>query len=108
MVHQCFYELVKAMDKNAIEADSDPSQVVVNVINPGWCGTELSRAKPSNQGEKVCFALTGWTAERGSRAYTHALDAGREIHGRYLSECHYKAESLYVRSERCRRIQAKM
>jgi retinol dehydrogenase-12 len=52
--------------------------------------------------------MIGWTAEKGSRAYIQALAAGRESHGRYLSECQYKTESQYVRSERGRRIQAKM
>jgi retinol dehydrogenase-12 len=35
MVHQCFHELVKAVDRNAPQIGTDPSGVVVNVINPG-------------------------------------------------------------------------
>lgn len=105
MVHQCFHELVISLDRNDGLKDS---QVILNIINPGWCGTELSRAKPSNAGEKVCFALMGWTAEKGSRAYVHALAAGKDSHGRYLSECQYKLESQYIRSARGRQIQGKM
>jgi retinol dehydrogenase-12 len=103
MVHQCFHELVGALAK-----DEEWNHVVVNVINPGWCKTELSRAKPSNVGERACFAVMGWTAEKGSRMYLYALAAGRESHGKYLSECQIKTESSFVRSERGRRIQAKM
>jgi retinol dehydrogenase-12 len=103
MVHQCFHELVGALAK-----DEQWNNVVVNIINPGWCGTELSRAKPSNVGERVCFAAMGWTAEKGSRMYMHALATGRESHGKYLSECQVKTESRFVRSERGRKIQAKM
>ncbi|KAF9698734.1 hypothetical protein EKO04_003311 [Ascochyta lentis] len=105
MVHQCFRELATCLESCA---SKDGSRVVANMVNPGWCGTELSRAKPSNVGEKICFVLMGWTAEKGSRVYVHALAAGEESHGRYLSECQYKLESQYVRSERGRQIQKKM
>jgi retinol dehydrogenase-12 len=103
MVHQCYHELVGALAKN-----EQWSNVVVNVINPGWCGTELSRAKPSNMGERACFSVMGWTAEKGSRMYLYALAAGKESHGKYVSECQVKSESQFVRSERGRKIQGKM
>jgi retinol dehydrogenase-12 len=105
MVHQCFHELVAHVDQDLKHADS---RLIINIVNPGWCGTELSRAKPSNLGEKFCFALMGWTAEKGSRIYLHALAAGRRSHGQYLSEDSSKVESQYVRSDRGRQIQAKM
>jgi retinol dehydrogenase-12 len=105
MVHQCFHELVAHVDQDVKHTDA---RVVVNIVNPGWCGTELSRAKPSNLGEKFCFALMGWTAEKGSRVYLHALAAGKSSHGQYLSEGSSTVESQYVRSDRGRRIQAKM
>lgn len=103
MVHQCFHELVDALAVSS----KDWSHVVVNIVNPGWCGTELSRAKPHPMGERVCFALMGWSAEKGSRVYAHALGAGLESHGKYMSECQYREESQYVKSERGRKIQKK-
>jgi retinol dehydrogenase-12 len=103
MVHQCFHELVGALSHN-----NDYGNVVVNLINPGWCGTELSRAKPHPMGERICFAAMGWTAEKGSRMYLYALAAGKESHGKYLSECQVKNESQFVRSERGQRINRKM
>jgi retinol dehydrogenase-12 len=103
MVHQCFHELIAVLAKN-----DEYSGVVVNLINPGWCGTELSRAKPHPFMEKMCFAAMGWTPEKGSRMYIFALAAGRESHGRYLAESQVKIESQYVRSQRGRRIQNKM
>jgi retinol dehydrogenase-12 len=103
MVHQCYHELVGALSKNR-----QWSSVVVNLVNPGWCGTELSRAKPSNIGERACFSMMGWTAEKGSRMYLYALAAGPESHGKYLSECQVKMESQFMGSERGRRIQAKI
>lgn len=105
VVHQCFHELAERVDKDVKQTDS---QVVVNIVNPGWCGTELSRAKDTSLGERFCFALLGWTAEKGSRIYLHALAAGQKSHGQYLSEGSNKIESNYVRSNRGRRIQAKL
>jgi retinol dehydrogenase-12 len=40
--------------------------------------------------------------------YMHALAAGPETHGKYLSESQVKIESQFVQSERGRRIQRKM
>lgn len=103
MVHQCFHGLVAALGKT-----NEYFDVVINLVNPGWCGTNLSRAKPSNLGEQICFALMGWTAEKGSRPYIHAMAQGSKSHGKYLSECQVKPESRYVRSKRGRKIQKKM
>jgi retinol dehydrogenase-12 len=103
MVHMCFHSLIANISHRP-----EYKNVVVNLINPGWCGTELSRAKPHPLGERVCFALMGWSAEKGSRMYLYALAKGREGHGQYLSECEVKRESAFVESERSRTIEWKM
>ena len=105
MVHHCCHELANCLSRSSVH---DWSRVVVNMINPGWCETELSRSKPHPLGERVSFALLGWSAEKGSKAYIHAISAGRESHGRYLSECQLKAESGYIQSERGRRNERKI
>lgn len=105
MVHQCFHELVAALSNDKTH---NWSNVVVNLINPGWCGTELSREKPHPLGERFAFAMMGWTAEKGSRMYMYALAAGRMSHGKYMSECQERIESQFVRSDRGRKIQRKM
>jgi NAD(P)-dependent dehydrogenase (short-subunit alcohol dehydrogenase family) len=102
MAHHCFHGLVDAMQKG------EWAGVAVSLVNPGWCGTELSRAKTAGLGEKVWFKLLGWTAEKGSKTYVHALMMGKEGHGRYLSGCTATRESEYVRSERGKRVQEKM
>jgi retinol dehydrogenase-12 len=105
IVHHCYHKLAASLRNSSKQ---DWSRVVVNMINPGWCETELSRAKPHPFMEKASFAMMGWSAEKGSRAYIHAMGAGRESHGRYLSECQFKKESAYVRSERGRRNEEKI
>ncbi|KAJ4349511.1 uncharacterized protein N0V89_008127 [Didymosphaeria variabile] len=105
MVHHCYHKLAACLSNSSRQ---DWFRVIVNMINPGWCETELSRVKPHPFGERASFALIGWSAEKGSRAYIHAISAGRESHGRYLSECEFKQESGYVRSERGQRNEEKI
>lgn len=105
MVHHCCHRLAACLSN---DSKQDWSRVVINMVNPGWCATELSRAKPHPFGERVIFACIGWTSEKGSRVYPHALSAGRESHGRYLSECQLKQESAYIRSTRGRRNEEKI
>lgn len=104
MVHHCYHRLAASLRNSS----KDCSRVVVNMINPGWCATDLSRAKPHPLMETMSFAAIGWSAEKGSRTYIHAIGAGRESHGQYLSECQFKKESSYVQSERGRRNEEKI
>jgi retinol dehydrogenase-12 len=76
-------------------------QIIVNWVNPGWCASELSRYKKSTPlMQKVMFATIGRTAEQGSRTLVHAVLAGKQTHGCYLSECCIKSESDFLRSEK--------
>jgi retinol dehydrogenase 12 len=92
MEHLCFNEFVAGGDI--------PSNVVINLVNPGWCGTELSRNRGSNVGERFMFAIMGRTGEEGSRTLVHGLCADVGTHGKYLSECQVKRQSTYVDSDR--------
>ncbi len=66
--------------------------VIINLLNPGLCYTELTR----NLGPalKVYVAvlrfLLARSAEAGSRRLLHASVAGEESHGKYCSDCEIK------------------
>jgi len=81
-------------------AQPDSARVIFNLVNPGWCGTELGRAKEQGIFERFCFAAIGRTSEDGGRTLAHAVTAGRESDREYLSECVVKPQSEYVRSEK--------
>jgi NAD(P)-dependent dehydrogenase (short-subunit alcohol dehydrogenase family) len=98
MIHLCFNEMA------AEEASGGSNQIIMNLVNPGWCSTELARSRPTNPGEKGAFLIFGRTPEQGSRTLVHAITAGRETHGCYLSECKVKKQSAFVRSDRGRQI----
>ena len=63
--------------------------VTINYMSPGLCVTELSR----NAGFVVWLMiaimrlLLGRTAEQGSRTLLHAAVAGKESHGKFVSDC---------------------
>lgn len=63
--------------------------VVLNAACPGLCKTSLSRNAPAEF--KVTLTARkdkyGRTAEDGSRTLLHAAVAGKESHGRFLSDC---------------------
>lgn len=75
-------------------------QVIVNWVNPGWCSSELDRHKTAPiLIQRVMFTVMGRTAEQGSRSLLHAILAGKQTHGCYLSECRVKPESDFLRSK---------
>lgn len=74
-------------------------QVIVNWVNPGWCASELDRHKAAPPLiQRLMFAVMGRTAEQGSHTLVHAVLAGKQTHGCYLSECRAKPESEFLRS----------
>ena len=105
IVHQCFREFAPLVS-NANERSS--SHVVANLVNPGWCYTELGRSKQEVLPERMIKSVIGRTAEQGSRTLAHGITAGPETHGRYLSECQVKDETSYICSERGEKIQKKL
>ena len=105
IVHQIFRELGPIVSRVNEKASSI---VVLNLVNPGWCYTELGRSKQEVLPERMIKSIIGRTAEQGSRTLVHGVTAGPETHGQYVSECQVKPETSYICSERGRRIQKKL
>lgn len=63
--------------------------VVVNLVCPGLCKTELSRNAPPAFKEHLAsmHKKFGRTAEDGSRTLLHGAVGGKESHGRHLASC---------------------
>lgn len=87
--HLCFLELA---------ARTRDTPVTINVVNPGWCLTELSRYRGEPFIQKVMALIFRRTSEAGGKTLVHAVTAGPDTHGKYLSECQVKPMSVYVRS----------
>ena len=91
--HICFLELVPPANHAAPD-------VVVNLVNPGWCASELSRNREMGVLERLNTHIFQRTAEEGGRTLAHAVTAGLETNGKYLSECRVKEQGSFVRSEK--------
>ncbi|KAI1260933.1 putative short-chain dehydrogenase/reductase family protein [Xylariaceae sp. FL1019] len=76
----------------ALLAPVSRTGVVINMISPGLCKTGLLRHARLVTYVTVSSmtAILGRTAEEGSRTVIHALIAGKESHGHYLSDCKIK------------------
>jgi retinol dehydrogenase-12 len=103
--HLCFNEFRHVVAKRN---QGESNQVIVNLVNPGWCQTELGRYKEKGLGERIMAPLIIRTAEQGSRTLAHGVMAGRETNGQYLSECQVKSQSTWVRSDEGKLIQEKI
>ncbi|KAL3423280.1 Retinol dehydrogenase 11 [Phlyctema vagabunda] len=86
-------------------------RVVINMLNPGLCKTELARnATGLVHVQMVIFkALVARSAEVGSRTLVHAATIGVESHGRYMSDCDVNKNTLssFVTSMEGKRAQEK-
>jgi retinol dehydrogenase-12 len=94
VLHQCFNGLADSVTPSK----KSKNQVVVNLVHPGWCSTDLFRSRQVPLPERIMFALTGRTAEQGGRSLVYGVVQGNETNGRYISECQVKPQSSYVRS----------
>lgn len=77
----CGREIAKLIP---MKGDGDP-EVIVNIVHPGFCYTELGRD------EGVGYAIGAWllakSAEQGGRTLVDGAVKGRESHGGYLECC---------------------
>lgn len=94
MEHLCFLQLVARLPD-----PPTPTHVAINIINPGWCKTELSRYQQEPFWMKFMAMIFRRTSEEGSRTLVHGVTAGAASHGKYLSECQEKDMSAWVRSD---------
>ncbi|KAK1967328.1 short chain dehydrogenase [Colletotrichum sublineola] len=81
-----------AIRQLAAQLPASRTGVVVNLLSPGLCNTGLARyGRMSFRLYFYLFNLVlGRTPEMGSRTMLHALSAGVDSHGQYLSDCEIK------------------
>lgn len=92
--------------------DKDRPQVVLNIVEPGYCQSQLMREKALPWYFEILMtvglATVARTSEQGSRTYIFAATAGWESHGMYLEDCRLSTPYEFVDSEEGHRIQTKV
>lgn len=90
----------------------DKSQVVLNIVEPGYCQSQLMREKSWAWYFELMMilglSLIARTSEQGSRTYISAATAGPESHGIYLEDCKLSTPHEFVDSEAGEKIQKKV
>jgi retinol dehydrogenase-12 len=66
-------------------ADIGKPEVVVNMVNPGMCESELGRNQ--SFAANLFVTIVGKSAERGGRTLLDAAARGQESHGGYTTSC---------------------
>ncbi|KAJ2902197.1 NAD(P)-binding protein [Zalerion maritima] len=86
--------------------------VILNMLNPGLCHSELSRDMRKNVLLWLIVgtfkAIMARTTEMGSRNYPFAATATSDTHGKYFSNCVVAKESAWVRSEKSAETQKRV
>ena len=90
---------------SAISSSPKPL-VVLNLLNPGLCASELFR-DPS-AAFKLQMKVMARSAEEGSRALVDAVGRGKESHGEYLSDCKIARVSDFVLSKKGVKTQSRV
>ncbi|KAJ3399780.1 hypothetical protein CcCBS67573_g03520 [Chytriomyces confervae] len=88
----------------------DCDRVIVNFLNPGLCHSNLT-STAKGWGSFVVETLKYWigrTTEVGSRTLVHALSAGKESHGQYLSDCKVEPPAVFVTSDEGVKVQKRL
>ena len=93
-------------DQSANDAVKGKGDVVINMVNPGFCDSELF--KDPSMPFKMQMKIMGRSAEEGSRALVDAVARGRDSNGQYLSDCKVARVSPWVRSNEGRRTQERV
>ncbi|KAK5991305.1 Short chain dehydrogenase FGM9 [Cladobotryum mycophilum] len=70
--------------------------IILNVVDPGLCKTNLTRNTSFFTSIKTWLikALLGRTAEMGSRTLLHGISEGEESHGKYLTSCDIREDHI--------------
>ncbi|KAL8732101.1 MAG: hypothetical protein Q9181_004079 [Wetmoreana brouardii] len=87
---------------------SDKPDIIFNLVNPGFCHSELGLKAGDPFALKVMKFFLARTTEEGSRNYHAATSAGPESHGQYVNACKVDAVAPLVTSQVGVETQAKV
>lgn len=92
-------KLLEILALRELVAQLRDGAVIVNMVNPGLCHSQLSR--DAGMGMAIMKFLLARSTEVGSRTLVSGLAAGPETHGEYLNNCAVASHDLsaFVRSD---------
>ncbi|CAJ2504894.1 Uu.00g122880.m01.CDS01 [Anthostomella pinea] len=91
----CLSKLLLVLWVRELAARVDGADVVVNVLNPGWCVSEFHRADPAT---RAASRWGAYSAVQGGHCLVDAVVRHEGSHGGYVSEQKVKPVSNFVLS----------
>lgn len=92
--------------------DSGKQQLALNMVDPGFCISELLREGTWAWYFKVMVAVSNAlfarTSEMGSRNYVWAVSAGSQSHGIYTEDCTLSTPAPFADTEEGKLLQTKV
>lgn len=83
--------------------ESGKPLVVLNMVDPGYCQSDLLRGNewelPIRMMMAVADRVLARSPEMGARTYVMAASAGQESHGMYLEDCGFSTPSPFVETD---------
>ncbi len=95
-----------------IFGENDKPQVILNMVDPGYCRTDLQREIPPPwpimDMMYVADRVLARTAKAGSRNYIWAASAGPDSHGIYVEDCRPSTPAPLADSDEGKRVQKRI
>ncbi|GAP92002.1 putative short-chain dehydrogenase reductase protein [Rosellinia necatrix] len=100
------------MREVAKKMSESENPVILNMVDPGFCESELLRERTWPWYFKLMMAVSipvlARTAEMGARTYIWAASAGPESHGRYIEDCELSTPAPLADAEEGRQLQVRI
>ncbi|KAH8802612.1 hypothetical protein F5884DRAFT_474999 [Xylogone sp. PMI_703] len=94
-------EVLVARELAAQVGKVEDQGVIINIVNPGFCVSELVRSASLLEriGVWIMQAILARTTEVGARTEVYGAAGSIETHGQYMGNCVVEPPSTFVRSE---------
>ncbi|KAF5011536.1 hypothetical protein FDECE_2367 [Fusarium decemcellulare] len=90
-------KLLNILWMRELSSKVESQHVVINAVNPGWCGTGLHRSD-TIPGVRFMIRIFAWPPVKGGHCLTDAVTQHVDQHGIYLSEQRVESPSPFVLS----------
>ncbi|KAK1761706.1 hypothetical protein QBC33DRAFT_502373 [Phialemonium atrogriseum] len=88
------------------EAAGRKESFIINTPNPSYCKSDLGREMVTF-GARAAEKILARSTEEGSRTLVHAVFAGKESNGQYLTNCHVQRPASHVTGQWGQQVQKK-
>ncbi|OJJ97565.1 hypothetical protein ASPACDRAFT_45657 [Aspergillus aculeatus ATCC 16872] len=101
-------ELVARLSTKQKDDADGTSPVIINIVNPGLCASDLARAEPPSMIARIARRILERTTEVGARTLVLAASAPKSSYGEFQSDGKNQNVESWIYTEEGRRVQKKV